>query len=75
MTVVKQLVITTGDSLTALNAFGTVTAALQKLLLSLVCLQNFTVIPELKGEVTKKIKLLVTAFVHLVAAETCFTHL
>lgn len=50
----KQLVITTGDSLTALNAFGTVTAALQKLLLSLVCVQNFTVIPELKGEVTKK---------------------
>lgn len=53
MTVVKQLVITTGDSLTALKAFGTVTAALQKLFLSLVCLQNFTVIPELKGEVTK----------------------
>lgn len=63
----KQLVITTGDSLTALNAFGTVTAALQELLLSLVCVQNFTVIPELK--------LLVTAFVHLVVAETCFTHL
>lgn len=53
ITVVKQLVITTGDSLTALNAFGTVTAALQKWLLSLVCVQNFTVIPELKGEVTK----------------------
>lgn len=55
MTVVKQLVITTGDHLTALNAFGTVTAALQRLLLSLVCVQNFTVFPELKGEVTKNL--------------------